>query len=81
MYKETQKIPKYNLNSQKLKEVKNDVILAGPCKLTSEIRSRTWNNIALGLPYSLAAESAGITYQTFNYWRKRGRLPKSSYQR
>ena len=55
--------------------------MAGPCKSTLEIRSRTGNNIALRFPDSLAAESAGITYQTFNYWRKRGRLPKFSYQR
>src|SRR5208283_5321218 len=30
-------------------------------------------NIALGLTYRLAAESAGITYKTFNLWMAKGR--------
>ena len=40
--------------------------MARPCKLTSEIQQRIGENVALGLPYSLAAEAAGITYKTFN---------------
>jgi len=47
--------------------------MARPCKLTPEIQQRIDVNIALGLPYALAAESAGITYQTFNEWLKKGR--------
>ena len=40
--------------------------MARPTKLTPEIQQRIGDNIAFGLPYSLAAEAAGITYQTFN---------------
>ncbi len=31
----------------------------------------------MGLSYSLAAEAAGITYQTFNSWINRGKTDKS----
>jgi hypothetical protein len=34
-----------------------------PTKLTYEIQRRIGKNIALGLPYALAAEAAGITYR------------------
>ena len=40
--------------------------MARPSKLTSDIAKRIGDNIALGLSYALAAESVGITYQTFN---------------
>ena len=39
--------------------------MARPSKLTPDITKRIGDNIALGLTYSLAANSAGITYQTF----------------
>jgi hypothetical protein len=42
-------------------------------KLTPDITKRIGDNIALGLTYSIAANSAGITYQTFNDWLKKGR--------
>jgi transposase len=35
------------------------------------------DNIALGLTYSLASESAGISYQTFNSWMNKGKTEKS----
>jgi len=35
--------------------------MARPSKLTHEIQQRIGDNIALGLTYSLAAESVGIT--------------------
>jgi hypothetical protein len=35
-------------------------------KLTPELQQRIDDNVALGLTYSLAAEAAGNTYQTFN---------------
>jgi hypothetical protein len=35
------------------------------------------DNVALGLQYSLAAEAAGITYQTFNSWINKGHTDKS----
>jgi hypothetical protein len=34
-------------------------------------------NIALGLTYALAAEAAGILYQTFKDWHKKGKNSKS----
>ena len=34
-------------------------------------------NVALGLPYALATASAGITYQIFNDWMKKGKNSKS----
>jgi hypothetical protein len=42
-------------------------------KLTPDIQKRIGENIALGLTYSLAAESAGVTYKTFNVWMANGR--------
>jgi hypothetical protein len=47
--------------------------MARPCKLTPEIQKRIDDNVALGLTYTLAAESSGITYKTFNEWLKKGR--------
>jgi DNA invertase Pin-like site-specific DNA recombinase len=51
--------------------------MARPCKLTQDITKRIGDNIALGLPYSLAAEASGITRQTFNVWIKKGKTEKS----
>ena len=51
--------------------------MARPSKLSSDITKRIGENIALGLPYSLAAEAAGITYQTFHEWHKKGKNSKS----
>jgi hypothetical protein len=34
-------------------------------------------NVALGLTYALAAASAGITYQTSNFWMNKGKNSKS----
>ena len=48
-----------------------------PSKLTSDIQKRIGDNIALGLTYRLAAESAGVTYKTFNEWMNRGKTEKS----
>ena len=47
--------------------------MARPSKLTTEIKQKIGENIALGLTYSLAAEAAGITYQTFNSWIAKGK--------
>ena len=47
--------------------------MARPSKLSHDITKRIGENIALGLTYSLAAEAAGITYQTFNEWHKKGK--------
>jgi hypothetical protein len=40
--------------------------MARPTKLTPEIQQKISDGVSLGLTYSLAAESAGITYQTLN---------------
>jgi hypothetical protein len=51
--------------------------MARPSKLSPDVTKRIGENIALGLTYSLAAEAAGITYQTFNEWHKKGKNSKS----
>jgi hypothetical protein len=47
--------------------------MARPSKLTPELQQRIGENIALGLTYRLAAESAGITYKSFNLWMQQGK--------
>ena len=44
-----------------------------PSKLTHDITQLIGYNVALGLPYALAADSAGITYHTFNDLMKKGK--------
>jgi hypothetical protein len=51
--------------------------MARPSKLTPDIQKRIGDNIALGLTYRLAAESAGITYKTLNEWNQKGQTEKS----
>ena len=51
--------------------------MARSTKMTPNITKKIGDNIALGLSYSLAAEAAGITYQTFNSWMNRGKTEKS----
>ncbi len=51
--------------------------MARPTKLTPDIQKRIGDNIALGLTYRLAAESAGVTYKTFNLWYQNGKTDKS----
>ena len=51
--------------------------MARPSKLTPDIQKRIGDNIALGLTYRLAAESAGVTYKTFNLWMQQGQKDKS----
>ena len=48
-----------------------------PSKLTLETVQKICENIRLGLRYNDAAMAAGITYETFNEWRKRGKKAKS----
>jgi hypothetical protein len=40
--------------------------MARHTKLTPEIQKKIGDGVALGLTYALAANSVGITYQTFN---------------
>jgi hypothetical protein len=51
--------------------------MSRPSKLTPDIQKRIGDNIALGLTYRLAAESAGVTYKTFNEYMNRGQTEKS----
>ena len=51
--------------------------MARPTKLTIEIQQKIGDNIALGLTYGLAANAAGITYQTLNQQLQRGQTEKS----
>ena len=46
--------------------------MARPSKLSPTITKKIGDNIALGLICSLASESVGITYQTFNSWMNKG---------
>jgi transposase len=47
--------------------------MARPSKLTPDIQKRIGDNIALGMTYKLAAESAYVTYKTFNLWMQQGK--------
>jgi AraC-like DNA-binding protein len=47
--------------------------MARPTKLTKQLQQQIGENVALGLTYALAAAPAGITYQTFNDWLKKGK--------
>jgi|SRR5271157_2462632 len=51
--------------------------MARPSKLTDEVQQRIGDNIALGLTYKLAAESAGVTYKSLNEWNQKGQKEKS----
>ena len=51
--------------------------MARPTKLTKELQQQIGESVALGMTYSLAAASAGITYQTFNDWMQKGKNAKS----
>jgi hypothetical protein len=48
-----------------------------PTKLTHEVQQKIGDGVSLGLTYALAAEAAGITYQAFNDWHKKGKNSKS----
>jgi hypothetical protein len=48
-----------------------------PTKLTHEVQQKIGDGISLGLTYALAANSAGITYQTFNSWYQKGKTEKA----
>jgi len=51
--------------------------MARPTKLTKELQQQIGENVALGMTCALSAASAGITYQTFNDWLKKGKNSKS----
>ena len=47
--------------------------MARPTKLTPEIQQKIGDGVSLGLTYALAANAAGISYQTLNQWMQLGR--------
>lgn len=49
-----------------------------PSKFTPETVQKLVQAIRLGATYELACKSAGISYQTFNEWRKGRRFPKGT---
>jgi len=51
--------------------------MARPSKLTPDITKRIGDGVYLGLTYALAAESAGVTYKTFNDWMNKGKIENS----
>lgn len=44
--------------------------MARPTKLTPEVQETICKAIRIGATYQAAAEAAGISYETFNEWRK-----------
>ena len=51
--------------------------MSRPTKFTTETVATVLAGIRAGLPYRLAAEAAGIHYDTFNEW-KQGRFPRGA---
>ncbi len=50
---------------------------ARPTKFTKPTVDRLLGAIRAGLPYRLAAEAAGVSYDTFNEWQQ-GRFPRGA---
>lgn len=48
-----------------------------PTKFTPEVRETIIKAIGIGATYKDAAEAAGVDYNTFNEWMKRGDLQKT----
>ena len=48
-----------------------------PTKLNKEVCKTIADGITLGMPYEHAAVSAGVSYDTFNNWMKKGKVQKS----
>ncbi len=48
-----------------------------PSKLTLQMQQEIGGGVSLGLTYALAAEAAGVIYQSLNSWLKRGQTEKS----
>lgn len=47
--------------------------MARPTKLTPDVQKRIVQGIQLGATYELAAQAAGISYNSFNNWMNRGK--------
>jgi hypothetical protein len=48
--------------------------MARPTKLTEELTQEICENIELGLSYILSCKAAGISFETFNQWMKKGAI-------
>jgi transposase len=48
-----------------------------PCKLTPEVQTRICNAVSAGNYYEAACAYAGISYDTFQNWMRRGREARS----
>jgi hypothetical protein len=48
------------------------MVMGRPTKLTKKVRDKVVQALEIGATLEIAALSAGITYQTFNNWRKAG---------
>ena len=46
--------------------------MAAPSKLTPDTQARIVQALRLGATFELAAQYGGVSYDTFNNWRKRG---------
>lgn len=51
--------------------------MARPHKFTPDVVAAILQNVEAGLSFKIAAEDAGVSYDTFNDW-KQGRFPRSS---
>ncbi len=51
--------------------------MARPHKFTIDVVTAILQNVAAGLSFKIAAEDAGVSYDTFNDW-KHGRFPRST---
>jgi len=58
-----------------------DFIMARPGKLDSKIIIRICNGILTGATYKAACTAAGISYDTFNEWRKGAELARKKERR
>lgn len=50
-----------------------------PTKLTSDTQQKITQAIQMGATYEHAAQYAGITYETFNEWMKKGQSGKKGF--
>lgn len=46
--------------------------MARPSKLTADVQDRIVEALKLGATFELAAQYGGVSYHSFNLWRKRG---------
>jgi hypothetical protein len=62
----------FSVNNNKDEKTEVKLKMARPTKLNDELTDLICENIELGLSYNLACQGAGITFETFNQWMKKG---------